>query len=283
MRKTPDQVEIPEIVDENPLDIFQKTNLDVLLTKIEQSVQSFTGLDPSDKTDYKYMGSIGARISSTKATIEKMGKSLVDPIKAQAKEIDALRKMSKDRLDALRQGFLEPRVAFDAEVAAHAKAVAEAFELFNHGHLKVAEFGSITQEHFDKMFADFEAVELTESFFGDRLEEAQNAYATGHRLLEQRQERWVEDEKLREAGRKAVQEQEDAAAAKRHAERQAQQKDEEPKQPETPKAPAFTVEASAKNAVYGQLVNYGMPKEQAKKFVLALTAGQINHLSISYE
>jgi len=272
MKKTPDQIEIPEVVDENALDLFQKSNLEVILRKTEDEVRSYVGLDPSDKKDYAYMGTIAARISSLKTTIEKKGKALVDPIKAQAKEIDALRKMNKDRCDALRQEFLAPRVAYDEELAAHKKAVADAFELFNHGHLDVAEFGTTKLEDFDKMVEKFKSVEMTQSFFGDRLDEAKASYETGLYLLEQRRERWIEDEKLREAGRAELKRKEDEAAAQRHHERL---KSEQEKAPDDSKA-------SAKNAIYGQLVNYGMPKENAKKFVLAIANRQIKHLEINY-
>jgi hypothetical protein len=287
--KTPDQVHIPEIVDENPLDVFQKTNLEHLLSKVEEEVRSYTGLDPADKTDYAYMGTVGARISSFKTAVEKMGKDLVDPIKAQTKEIDALRKMNKDRCDALRQEFLAPRVAYDAEVAAHAKAVADAFELFNHGHLKVAEFGNTELADFEVMIERFEAVEMTESFFGARLKEATESKATGLKLVEARRDKWVEDEKLREAGRKALQVQQDKEAADRHAARQAEAPTKAPES--APTAPAPSIDASdaydkakVHRAIVEDLVKAEVCSEAAaRELVKAVYNGKIRNLSISYE
>ncbi|MBT8449085.1 MAG: hypothetical protein KJO69_05320, partial [Gammaproteobacteria bacterium] len=259
-----------------------------LIEATEIEVRSYAGLDPSSPTDYKHFGTVAARISKLKVAIEKMGKSIVDPIKAEAKQYDALRKMSKDRLELLRSEFLAPRTDYDNEVQQHLAAVAAAFDLWAFGHNRVNEFGEPTEADFEAMREKMEAPELTESFFGERLKEAREAKESGLHLLGMRQKQWVEDQALKEAGRKALQAAQDKEAAERHAAREAEKKQvQESLKDESSESIKRTVAAIEQAAVHNRIISdldaLGVcSAAQGKELIRAIFKGHVKGLKIEY-
>ena len=157
------------------------------------------------------------------------------------------------------------------------------------GHHRVGEFRTATLAEWDAHLAAINAVELSESFFGDRLADARELQGTSIEMNTARRAKFIEDQAALEAGRAALKVQQDAEAAKRHAERVASQEkakgDAAPAQPKEVAKPsdgltAPSRAASVKNVIYAHLINYGMSKERAVKFINAIEAGQIKHLKI---
>jgi hypothetical protein len=185
---------------------------------------------------------------------------------------------------------MEPRVAFDAEVAEHTRRVNDSFDIMHHGHKQVGEFGKATAQEWETLIANIEAIDMAEELFGERLDEAKALKADSLDLNRRRLAEFVEQEKALEAGRIALAREDDAKAAERHKAREEEKAAKESLAvppvaeakagaKETPK-PAVTPMKTAKNTAHGQLVNYGMDSKQAVKFVNALEAGQIKCMKL---
>ena len=286
--KKPHEITIPEIDESAPLALFNGDRLKLEIDKLELEISSLV-LDPTNPAEHKHYGSIGLKIGKFFAAIDRAGKSLVDPLKQEAKKVDAQRSIAKSRGAELKADFLFPRTQYDAEVAAHAKAITDALELMQNGHHRVGEFRTTTLAEWDAHLAAINAVELSESFFGDRLADARELQGTAIEMNTARRAKFIEDQAALEAGRAALKVQQDAEAAKRHAARvqEKEAKDKLKVKPEPAVAAPVSMSkmadspmTAAKNLVYGQLVNYGMTKEQAVKLINAIQSGQIKHLQI---
>ena len=288
--KTPDTVEIPEVADESALDLYNGARLKVEVEKVEAEVRSLV-FDPSIPKEYKFIGTIARKISGFKVAVDKLGKELVDPIKAQCKEIDAQRKMVKDRMDALRDEFLAPREAFDQAEVTRVKNVAAAIELFQYGHLKIAEFSKPDMARWDALYAKVHGFEISECVFQDRFNEAKMARSAALDLICNARDKWIEDEQALEAGRKALKEQEDKEAGERHAKRQAEAAATAAAKPKAPDAPAAEKpapeskkerEARVNRAIMANLRDIGLSAAAAHNVVVALYRGQIPHVTTDY-
>lgn len=290
MSKTPDNVTIPEIAEESALSLFSgDARIENMLKAVEEEVSSLV-LDPSNKKDYAHYGSIGRRISSFKVALDKKGKEIVDPLKAQCKEVDAMRKKIKDRMDALRDQFLLPRSQYDDEIKAHEKAVADALELFRYGHTKVGEFKAPTIEEWDALLEKVETFSMDEGFFADKLTEAKELQATAIDMIKLKRDQFIEDEKVKEAGRKALQEQQDKEAAERHKQREeakAKADAEAAKTPaQKPAAPLSKreVETTTHRQIVSAITELGLDisKDQSVGILTAIYQGRIKGLAIQY-
>ena len=290
--KKPHEITIPEIDESAPLALFNGDRLKLEIDKMELEIKSLV-LDPTNPAEHKHYGSISLKIGKFFAAIDRAGKSLVDPLKQEAKKVDAQRSIAKSRGAELKADFLFPRTQYDAEVAAHAKAITDALELMQNGHHRVGEFRTTTLAEWDAHLAAINAVELSESFFGDRLADARELQGTAIEMNTARRAKFIEDQAALEAGRAALKVQQDAEAAKRHAERVAAQEkakgDASPARPQEAANPLSLREwessmellvKNAKNNIYGHLVAYGMPKESAIKFIDAIADGLTEHLKI---
>lgn len=284
-RKQPHETIIPTIDESNPVELFQGATLKLTIDAAEREVEALF-LDPSNPADYKHFGSFQRKLGSLGAAIDKAGKSIVDPIKAQAKEVDAMRKAAKERMTAIKAKFILPRVQFDEEVADHARRVNDSFELMHHGHKGVGEFGKATAQEWETIIANIEAIDMAEELFGDRLDEAKALKADSLDLNRRRLAEFVEAEAALEAGREALKDKQDAEAAERHKERETAKAklvmdsvDTGSGAKETP-PPAVTPLKTAKNAVYGQLLKRGMDKDKAILFVNDIAAGEIEYLKL---
>ena len=290
--KKPHEMTIPEIDESAPLALFNGDKLKLIIDQVEQEI-SLLVLDPTVASDHEQYGSIGRKIGSFFAAIDRAGKSLVDPLKKEAKKVDGQRKIAKDRGAELKANFMLPRTEYDAEVAAHVKAVAESFEMMQGGHHRIGEFRAATLAEWDAHIEAVKAVDLSESFFCERLAEAREVQGESLEMNTARRAKFIEDEAAIEAGRVALKVQQDAEAAKRHAERieaaelrtakhtTAASHSATPPAAEKPMSKCSQgPKSNAKNSVYGALCNYGMPKEQAVKFINSVETGQIKHLQI---
>lgn len=297
MNKTPDTVEIPDLVNENPLDLYNGSRLEIAVKQVEEAVRALV-LDPSNPAEYKHFGSVARRVSSFKTSIDKIGDGLVRPIKAQCKDIDAKRKMVKDRMNALRDEFLAPRVAFDDAEVARVKFVADAFDLFQHGALKIGEFSKPTIEAWDALLLKVTEFEITEEVFKDQFDAARETRKMAVETIGMARSKWMDDEAALEAGRAALKLKQDEEAAERHAKRQielaaeaeekakakaAAPKAEAPAAAEKPaEEPQREREARVNRAILAKLKDLGLSDKDSKAVVCALYMKQIPHVSTDY-
>lgn len=242
-----------------------------------------------------------AKVTTTKTGIEKLGKALVDPIKAEAKVIDKERKLYRDELEAIKAEVRKPVTLWEEEqAAAKARIDQHFFELEQAGISTSPVTGELLSEAaLNKKLQHLTLIEL--EVFGDRSEEAEILISAGSTritaALKQRKDADELDE-LRKA--KAEQEAADARAAdeKRIADeaiaKHEAAKKEAAKSKITPatvvKNETVTREAKSyfdkKQNVNRQLLEafclHGMIEDDAKRLIKAIVNNKIDNIQITY-
>lgn len=239
-----------------------------------------------------------AKVTKTKTSIEKLGKALVDPIKAQSKEIDKERKLYRDELEAIKAEVRKPVTLWEDEQAAiKAKIDQHVFELEQAGVSTSPVTGELLSESaLLKKIKHIEGINLSD--FGDRSEAAELVARAGlTRIRAALQQRKDADElaELRKA--KEVREAEEARVAneKRIADA-AIAKHEAAKIDNAPKATVEDLkselespqtDADKRRSVNLKILNeltsrYGMPDAQARLLISAIVNNKIANISINY-
>lgn len=278
------EITIPPVDESKAQELFNGASLKLTVDSIEKQLNELS-LDPTNPSDYKKFGSIKLQLGSFFAAVDRAGKSIVDPINAIIKETNSQRKVIKDRGIDIKASFMLVREQYDEEVAAYNKAINDLEDLLRHGHLKLAEFGKPTSDTWKEFLDHISSSEISESLQGDRCKEFKALKAESFDLNGRRYVAFVENEKALAAGRIALKEKEDAEAAARHEARQEAKAPAAAPKPDG-KAPAITEPTTAeimggiKNKLFGQLVKYGMPRPQAKMFVEAVHADEIDNLKL---
>ncbi|HFD0468266.1 TPA: hypothetical protein ACF01X_001551 [Yersinia enterocolitica] len=99
----------------NALAVFtQPDHIELILQQVEKEVNSFVP-DVSTKKGRDAIASLGLKVAKTKTYLDGLGKDLVTEYKEVPKKIDASRKTVRDRLDALKEKVLLPKLEFEAE------------------------------------------------------------------------------------------------------------------------------------------------------------------------
>ncbi|WP_447887665.1 cell envelope biogenesis protein TolA [Serratia fonticola] len=113
----------------NALAVFtQPDHIEQILQQVEEEVSAFV-FDASTKKGRDAMASLGLKVAKTKTYLDGLGKDLVTEYKEVPKKIDASRKVVRDRLDALKEKVLQPKLEWEAEqerLKAEEEAKAEA-------------------------------------------------------------------------------------------------------------------------------------------------------------
>ncbi|HDL7900443.1 TPA: cell envelope biogenesis protein TolA [Yersinia enterocolitica] len=131
-----------------------------MLQQVEKEVNSFVP-DVSTKKGRDAIASLGLKVAKTKTYLDGFGKDLVTEYKEVPKKIDASRKTVRDRLDALKEKVLLPKLEYEAEQeriaaeAAYAAMCQEAHEMD----------ASITAERLVKKESDHEMALLMNDAF----------------------------------------------------------------------------------------------------------------------
>ncbi|OIX96259.1 cell envelope biogenesis protein TolA [Serratia fonticola] len=132
----------------NALAVFtQPDHIEQILQQVEEEVSAFV-FDASTQKGRDAMGSLGLKVAKTKTYLDGLGKDLVDEYKEVPKKIDASRKLVRDRLDALKEKVLQPRLEWEAEQK-RLKAEEEA--------RLAAEAYNAMRDEADRMNAEFDA------------------------------------------------------------------------------------------------------------------------------
>ncbi|HHH0900351.1 TPA: cell envelope biogenesis protein TolA [Yersinia enterocolitica] len=99
----------------NALAVFtQPDHIESILQQVEKEVNSFVP-DVSTKKGRDAIASLGLKVAKAKTYLDGLGKDLVTEYKEVPKKIDASRKTVRDRLDALKEKVLLPKLEFEAE------------------------------------------------------------------------------------------------------------------------------------------------------------------------
>ncbi|WP_455724999.1 hypothetical protein [Yersinia intermedia] len=136
----------------NALAVFtQPDHIESILQQVEKEVNSFVP-DVSTKKGRDAIASLGLKVAKTKTYLDGLGKDLVTEYKEVPKKIDASRKTVRDRLDALKEKVLLPKLEYEAEqerIAAEAAYAA----MWQEAHDMDARF---TVERAEKLAAEVE-------------------------------------------------------------------------------------------------------------------------------
>lgn len=196
----------------NALAVFtQPDHIESILQQVEKEVNSFVP-DVSTKKGRDAIASLGLKVAKTKTYLDGLGKDLVTEYKEVPKKIDASRKTVRDRLDALKEKVLLPKLEYEAEqerIAAEAAYAA----MWQEAHEMDA---SITAERLVKKEFDHEMALLMNDAF-DRTQADKKA--EDERLQKERDDRIAAEAAAkvkRDADLAAQQERE--ASARREAE-----------------------------------------------------------------
>ncbi|EPE7782429.1 hypothetical protein ACSOQ1_000817 [Yersinia enterocolitica] len=154
----------------NALAVFtQPDHIESILQQVEKEVNSFV-TDVSTKKGRDAIASLGLKVAKTKTYLDGLGKDLVTEYKEVPKKIDASRKTVRDRLDALKEKVLLPRLEYEAEqdrIAAEAAYAA----MWQEAHEMDA---SITAERLVKKESDHEmALLMNDAFDRDAKEKSE--------------------------------------------------------------------------------------------------------------
>jgi colicin import membrane protein len=154
-----------------------------------------------------------AKVGKTKTGIEKLGKALVDPIKAESKVIDVERKFYKDELGALQAEVRKPVTLWEEKQAAIKAAIDQHFfELEQAGISTSPATGELLSEvQLQKKLDHLNSVDL--KLFGDQDEKAEIMAKAGWTritaaLKQSKDAQELLDLRLAETARKATEEKE---------------------------------------------------------------------------
>ncbi|EKN3597070.1 cell envelope biogenesis protein TolA [Yersinia enterocolitica] len=202
----------------NALAVFtQPDHIESILQQVEKEVNSFVP-DVSTKKGRDAIASLGLKVAKTKTYLDGLGKDLVTEYKEVPKKIDASRKTVRDRLDALKEKVLLPKLEYEAEqerIAAEAAYAA----MWQEAHEMDA---SITAERLVKKESDHEMALLMNDAFdrdakakADEIEHlrkaheefiVQQAAEKAKREVEEKAKRDIEAAEQRERDAKLAQE-----------------------------------------------------------------------------
>ncbi|MGL4486174.1 MAG: hypothetical protein ACRCUG_04100 [Yersinia sp. (in: enterobacteria)] len=166
----------------NALAVFtQPDHIESILQQVEKEVNSFVP-DVSTKKGRYAIASLGLKVAKTKTYLDGLGKDLVTEYKEVPKKIDASRKTVRDRLDALKEKVLLPKLEYEAEQERIAAEAAYA-TMWQEAHEMDA---SITAERAAKKESDHEMALLMNDAF-DRAQADKKA--EDERLQKERDDR----------------------------------------------------------------------------------------------
>lgn len=102
------------IENQTPSALFVPGGLDAVISQIEEVARSFPQ-DMDTAKGRREIASVASRVAKTKTFIDDLGKGYVAELKRRPKEVDAVRKDMRDRLDALRDEIRAPLTAWEED------------------------------------------------------------------------------------------------------------------------------------------------------------------------
>ena len=297
--------------------LFTEKGLDPVLKQIKAEIDKFT---PNIETakGRKEIISFARKIASSKVFIDKAGKELNADIKAKAKLIDTERKRARDTLDKWRDEVRKPVTEF--EEAERIKIEKERLlEIFNMDHeealemddlfnrekalaLKEAEIAKVEEEKRQKDEDERLAKEQLERDERLKKEAAEKARRDAEAKIQHekdekerikreaqeaaeiaKRDKIAAEERAKLEKEIAIQKAKDGAKAeaqKKEQQRLAQEKAE--KEAAEKKAANKRHQANINNKILDAFNTLEIPKDTAKKIVIAVCQGNIPHMTINY-
>lgn len=197
----------------NALAVFtNQEQLDPLIEAIEKEARSLVP-DLSTKKGRDAIASMAHKVARSKTYIDNAGKDLVAELKALPKQIDEIRRLVRERLDALKDEVRRPLTEWEAE-----QERIKAEEVMNAMHAEAL----VMNENIDLQRAiqyesDHEMALLMNEKIDREREEARQKAEQAKREHEERIKREAEEKARREADEAAKREIEAAAAREREA------------------------------------------------------------------
>lgn len=197
----------------NALAVFtSQEQLDPLIEAIEKEARSLVP-DLSTKKGRDAIASMAHKVARSKTYIDNAGKDLVAELKALPKQIDEIRRLVRERLDALKDEVRRPLTEWEAE-----QERIKAEEAMNAKHEEaLAMNAEFDLQRAAKIEADHEMALLMNEKIDREREEARQKAEQAKREHEERIKREAEEKARREAGEAAKREIEAAAAREREA------------------------------------------------------------------
>lgn len=114
----------------NAIEVFKPEAMTAIIDRVKAIVKD-APKDTTTAKGRKEIASMAFSVARTKAAIDDLGKGLVEPMKAQAKLIDAERKRARDELDAIKAEVRKPLDEWEAAEAASVQLVTDAIARIN--------------------------------------------------------------------------------------------------------------------------------------------------------
>lgn len=283
----------------DPLELFTSPKkIEEILSTIEAHVLSFV---PDTTTSYgrKEIASLAYRVSRSKTALDDLGKKLVADWKSKSAQVDAERKLARDKLDSLRDKVRQPLT--DWEVAEAAKKEADRLAvqiemdhsraLLEHDLWIKAKEIAAKEAEIARIEADRKAKEEAERFEAQRKENEDRirveAERKANKLAEEAAVAKIKEAELREKEATLSAEREKAKALAELAAMERREKERleiERKTKEEAERRNKDIEhrKTVNASVADDLVSIGIEKGQANRIVFAITKGKIRHTIIEY-
>lgn len=320
-----------EIRKTSALEVFTTPEkIEAVLARVEEKARKVVVGTVDTAKGRKEIASLAYKVAQTKNYIDEVGKELVAEMKELPKQIDANRKLLRERLDALRDELRAPLDAWEAdqerierekaeaEAAAKARAERIAADIAAFVAAPTVVFGK-SASAIEAQLNGFESMRPMPEAFGDRLEEATQAWSTAIEslrvMLEQRRqieafeqeqrervvaaeaeerarkavEQQMIDAKLAQerAERAAVEAQQRAAVAEQEAQRRASEQVEAEQRKAAEEARKRAADHEHRKRVNNEalrdlLAHCVIADDQAKSVIKAIASGKVSHIALSY-
>lgn len=139
-------------------------------------INTVVNSDMSVKKNQAAVRSLAAAIPRRKTQLDNWGKELVEPLKAQAKKVDAVRKLIREELDSLRDDVRKPLTEWEnaekARIASHQEMIERIGALANAGDQE------LTSDDLKERLATLEAFDLNPELWEEFHEEANDVFGT---------------------------------------------------------------------------------------------------------
>lgn len=142
-------------------DLFLNNSAESRLSKVEKEALSVV-FDVTTNAGRAACIKQAAMVTKTKTAVEKIGKALVDPLKADAKKVDADRRVYKEGFERIKNEVRKPVTLWEEEEARKVAVINKAFaDLENHGVATSTVTGDVLSEaQLNAKLANLEAFEL---------------------------------------------------------------------------------------------------------------------------
>jgi len=162
-------------------DLFKPDTMTQIISAVTKKAKEHVP-DLTTAKGRKAIASNAQMVARSKTFLDKQGKLLVDPIKAQAKEIDAERKRIRDKLDALKAEVRQPLTDWESTENERKERAHEKLAWLR--GLPSFSVHDMDQSHIQALLDDARAAIINIDTFGDLNDQAENAKLVAIEALE---------------------------------------------------------------------------------------------------